>query len=355
MKIALIGCGFIADTHAKVLKGMGEEIVMAIGTSAQRTAAFAEKWHIPQSFTDWHQALREDVDCIHITTPPTLHYEMSKAALLAGKHVICEKPLCLSPQEGKELADLVREKQLFCAVNYNVRFNDACLRAKKLVSGEKFGSPFLISGSYLQEFHILPAAWSWRYQPKIAGKMRAVTEIGSHWIDLLHFITGLKITETAANLNCFQPQRWVKDGLMYAAPQEGAREIRVDSDDSAEIMLRFSNGAAGSLFLSEISHGRSNELKFEITGSGQSVFWNSEDPYRLNIGECGKGVRSEVNAFTGGFPDSFSAFFEAAYQAMREDASNSLCADFDDGSYCIAVCEAIYQSAQNNGVWTAVS
>lgn len=225
---------------------------------------------------------------------------MVKQLLEAGKHVVCEKPLCLSAAEARDLMDLGAKKHLLTAVNFNVRYHEACQRAKTLISSEEFGAPCLISGSYKQEFHVLPNAYMWRYIPSLGGDMRAVTEIGSHWIDLVRYWTGLEITAVSAAFGKFSPDRFLKDGTMYPTRQEGSEPIRVDSEDAAAVTLRFSNGALGSLLLSEVSHGRNNAVQLEVSSARKSVWWCSEDPYRLYQSSKFAGVQAQTNAFGGG-------------------------------------------------------
>lgn len=357
MRIAILGCGNIANTHALALTQLGHSITVAVNPTPAKAKEFGSRWHAKRTGTEMTDVLADDVDCVHICTPPALHYEMVKQVLSAGKHVICEKPLCLDAEHAKELMELAKAKGLLAAVNFNVRYHEACKRAKNQIVSGDFGDIRLISGSYKQEFHVLPADYMWRYIPETGGKMRAVTEIGSHWIDLVRFWTGLEISAVSATLGRFNPDRYMKDGMMYPEKTEGATPIRVNSEDAAIITLRFSNGAIGSLLLSEVSHGHSNSITLEVSSGKKSIWWCSEDPYRLNSGE-GKfcGVNSSVNAFGGGFPDTFSGFFEQVYSAL-ESGSYKTVPDyptFYDGYINAAVCEAIYNSSENNSEWTEV-
>ena len=354
MKVAIVGCGNIAATHAKALIQQNQEIVLVIGRDQSKAKAFAEIWNIPSHSNQFTDALASSVDCIHICTPPAMHYEMAKAALLAGKHVICEKPLCLNSEQARELYQLAEERGLLAAVNFNVRYHEACQRGRKIVATPGFGAPRLIHGSYLQEFHILPAQYMWRYIPEFGGLMRAVTEIGSHWIDLVRFWTGLEITAVSASFGCFHKDRYKKDGMMFAAPQPGSEHIIVESEDAAVVSLQFSNGAIGSLLLSEVSHGRSNCIKIEISSDENSVWWCSETPYQIYTAQQFKGVTSVTNAFGGGFPDTFSSFFEEVNTSLQSGKAGNY-PSFYDGYQNAAVCEAIYRSAKNHSEWTEVT
>lgn len=356
MNIAILGCGNIANTHAPEVAKLGHKIVAAIDTNPATAKAFGERWGAGYIGSDFERALADDIDSVHVCTPPTLHYEMVKKIVEAGKHVICEKPLCLDPAEAKDLWERAREKGVVTAVNFNVRYHEACRRAREVIGGEDFGRVCLIHGSYLQEFHVLPAEYMWRYIPELAGPMRATTEIGSHWIDLARYWTGLEIEAVSANYGKFSPERYKKDGMMYAQPQEGGEPVTVDTDDAAVVSLRFRNGAIGSLLLSEVSHGRSNYVGMEVTGTQKSVWWNSEDPYKLRTATKFGGVTTLTNAFGGGFPNTFGAFFREVYADMErgEPSEKPAFPTFYDAYINSAVCRAIYESANNDSAWTEV-
>lgn len=356
MRVAIIGTGLISHTHASALLHQRQTLALCVGTSVAKAQAFAEQWNIEQYSDKFEDALREDIDCIHICTPPTLHYDMVKAALLAGKHVVCEKPLCLDSGEAKELWELAQKCGKMAAVNYNVRYNEGCGKARNLVQSETFGKQLLIHGSYLQQFGLLPCEYMWRYIPKVGGSMRCVTEIGSHWFDLMRYVTGLEIVEVSADFGKFFPQRFVKDGLMYEEELEGSTPLQVDSEDAATVMLRFSNGAKGSVMLSQVSHGRSNRVAFEITSAKQSVWWNSEDPLKLHTASITSGINTQVNAFAGAFPNTHEDLFGEVYSALREGKSpnEATFPNFYDGYKAAAICEAVYESAMGGSKWVAV-
>lgn len=356
MRIAIIGSGFIAGIHAQALKELGHTIVVVINSNISSAEIFAKKWNVERFGNDLDMALTSDIDCVHICTPPIYHYQMVKSALYAGKHVLCEKPLCLSADEAKELMLLSKENNLIGAVNFNVRFYDACKKAKEFISSDGFGDVCLIHGSYLQEFHVLPDEYTWRYMPELAGKMRATTEIGSHWIDLARFWTGLEIEEVSANYGRFTPDRYIFNGVMYEDEKKFSNKITVTSDDAAVISIRFSNGAIGNLLLSEVSHGRNNKISIEVSSRNKSIWWNSEDPYQLNSSHKFGGVLTKTNAFSGGFSNTFKSYFEDVYKDIEvgKRSENPTYPTFYDGYINTTVCTAIYESANNNSVWVKI-
>jgi predicted dehydrogenase len=356
MKVALVGCGGIANRHAEVLSQLKHTLTVAIDSIEENAEKFKQQYGFQRASTNFEDALAADVDCVHICTPPPLHYSMVKQALNAGKHVLCEKPLCMEAHQAKEIMELALEKKLLAAVDFNVRYHEACQRAHDTVKSADFGRINAIKASYQQEFHFLPNNYMWRYNPEIGGKMRAVSEIGSHLVDLIRYWTGLEIIQVASDFGKFWPKRYLKDGVMYANKVEGSEEIIVDTEDVAVIMVRLSNGAVGSLFLSEISQGHVNCIKLEVDGDNKAVWWCSEEPYKLHTSNQFQGILTKTNAFGGGFPNTLFDLFKNFYDVMegRISLKDSTYPTLYDGYKNVAVCDAIYKSAINNSIWTEV-
>lgn len=353
---AIWGAGNIAHTHAEALRGNGIAIGAVVDVDRAKARAFAEKWDVPASSDDAAVLFARDIDCVHVCAPPALHENMVATLLEKNKHVVCEKPLCLDSAGARKLAALAAERGRVCAVNFNVRFHQACQRARAVAQSPDFGAPLLIHGSYLQEFHALPAPLDWRYNPAVAGTMRAVTEIGSHWMDLAQFISGQKIVAVSACLGRFHPRRYQEGDTMYAAPASGRRPLEVESEDAAAIIFRFSGGAIGSATLSEVSHGRYNRLSLEVTGEKQSLWWNSEENNHLHLAEKGGEIRSRVYAFGGGFADTFRALVAAVYRDVDAGApsKDSVYPTAAEASYNVQLCNAVQKSAETDGIWIKV-
>ncbi|MBX2876437.1 MAG: Gfo/Idh/MocA family oxidoreductase [Saprospiraceae bacterium] len=351
MKVAIIGTGLIGNTHVQTLQALGHEVAVAVNRSQERGEAFAKQWNIPRFSITFTDALSDDIEAVHICTPPALHYDMIKAALLADKHVVCEKPMCIEPDRAKELTKLAQEKGLIGAVVFNVRFHEASQHAKAKLADPAFGPVRLIHGSYLQEFHALPDAYSWRYQPELAGPMRAVTEIGSHWIDLVRYWTGLEIEAVSAQFGAFDPERKLREGMMHRGGE--GQELSVSSEDVATLSLRFSNGAIGNVVLSEVSHGRGNRLQLEISGTQQSLWWNNEHPYQLHLGKKFQGYQTFTFPFGDGFGQTFRACFQDIYRDIETGTTSPdhIYANFEDGYRNAAVCMAAMRSAGEEGRW----
>lgn len=348
---AIYGCGFIADAHADALRALGIPVVAVVGRNAERVKAFAAAKQIPTYGTD--TALLEKADCVHICTPPTAHYTVIAALLQKGKHIVCEKPLCLSPAEADKLAALAAQAGTVCAVGFNVRYHAACRRIREVVQAPDFGQTLLLHGSYLQEFGASPARFDWRYDPSVAGEMHAVTEIGSHWLDLAQYLSGVKITAVSAQFDRFHTQKYTENGLLYTEPAEGRTPLTVAGEDTAILNLRFENGAIGCVTLSEVSHGRQNRLSLELTGEHESVWWNSEESNRLCRGQKGCGVKTELFAFANGFADTLNGLISAVYQRIAYGGFDDY-PTFRDGADNVRLCAAALRSAQTNGQWVTL-
>jgi predicted dehydrogenase len=366
LKAAIWGAGFIAGAHAQAIAAAGVELAAVVSADSGRTKAFAEKYGAARFGTDPAILFSGDIDAVHVCSPPHLHGEMVNALLEKNIAVLCEKPLALHKEDAALLAAKAAERKTLNAVNFNLRYHEALQAAKALAAGPGFGPVKLVHGNYLQEFHALPAPYGWRYDSAVAGKMRAVTEIGSHWFDIAQEVSGLSITAVQAVFGSHNPVRYVKNGVMVSSPAPGAGELTVASEDSALVTMELSGGALASVVLCETSHGRINHLSLEVSGQDKSLWWNSEDIGRLHSASKGSGVNTQIfafgdNGFAGSFRGLSAAFYAALQDKLRAPGETSLEApgqslpDFAAAARVAAVCGAVYESAVNGGVWVEVS
>lgn len=353
-KVVIIGAGFISHSHAQALKNCGVEIYGIIDKVEAAAKNFADKWNITRYSTSEELAFEQEVTTVHVCTPPNTHYSLVKKLLEHGKNVICEKPLCFSSEEAKELANLAREKNRKCAVNFNVRYHNMSSKMKEMVQDKNFGTPYLIHGTYLQQFHLLPTMYNWRYEEELSGKMRAVTEIGTHWFDIVQYVTGLKIKKVSACFGNFNPNRRLQDGMMYPMTQEERKEekiVEVKSEDVALLHLQFENGAIGSVVLSEVSQGYSNYLSYEISSGTKTIGWNSQNNNEIYFNESFSQMNVIRDGFGNGFDDSFIQLVSNFYQSSSE---NSTYPNFEEGANIVCICNAIYESAIHDSKWIEI-
>ena len=227
-----------------------------------------------------------DIDVVHLATPNYLHHPHAKAALLAGKHVVCEKPLAMNTAESAELVKLAAEKKLVNAVNFNIRMYPLAQQARSMVQSGELGDLFILQGSYLQDWLLFPTDWNWRLEPDLGGTLRAVGDIGSHWLDLLTFITGLHVEEVYADFKTFHPIRKkpakpLETFTGKILTPEDYIDQPIHTEDYATILLHYENGVRGVLTVSQVSSGRKNRLFYEINGSKSSLVMGFGTPQRI--------------------------------------------------------------------------
>src|SRR6266550_2544431 len=285
---AVVGTGFIGAVHVEALRRLGVQVHGVVGSSRERAAARAQEIGLPPAY-DTFRAMLDDprVEVVHITSPNHLHHEHANAALRAGKHVVCEKPLAMTPAESADLLQVAERSGRVHATNFNIRFYPVLQHVHGLVREGALGDVRLVSGHYLQDWLLMDTDWNWRLEPELGGDLRAVADIGSHWMDLTSHIAGQRIASVMADLKTFIPIRQQPVGPVetFSTKPSGATTARtITTEDCATILLRFENGAIGNLTISQISAGRRNTLEFEIDGSTSAAAWNSEHPDDLWIG-----------------------------------------------------------------------
>ena len=201
LRAAVVGTGFIGVVHVDALRRLGVEVVGVVGSSPERARAKGASVPLPAPYESFEAMLADErVEVVHLTTPNHLHYPQVKAVLEAGKHVVCEKPLALDSMQSAELLELAERSGLVHCTNFNVRFYPQCQEARALVADGRVGEIWNVHGGYLQDWLLLPTDWNWRLEPGKGGELRAVADIGSHWLDLVQFVTGLTVTETKRGL-----------------------------------------------------------------------------------------------------------------------------------------------------------
>ncbi|KAF0111927.1 MAG: oxidoreductase domain-containing protein [Chloroflexi bacterium] len=378
-KVAVIGLGFMGRTHIHSLRRLGIEVYGVAGISEDEAKSAASELSIPKWYRNSDEAIEDpEVQAVHLCTPNNLHFSQAKKALISGKHVLCEKPLAMTMIESRELADLAKEKDLVTAVNYNLRFYPICQEARARIAAGELGIPYLIHGAYLQDWLFLKSDWNWRLEPQQGGNLRVVADIGTHWMDMVTYLTGLKITEVMADFSTIHPIRLQPtfEIATYAGKLEknlSTNEVSIKTEDVAVILFRFENGALGNVSLSQVSAGRKNFFWFEISGSKSAIRWDQENPNELWIGYRDQPNQllskdpslfyPEARALTGfpgghaeGYPDTFVQVFSQFYGAIASGKmpETGKFATFEDGHHEMQLCDAIRRSALEKR-WVKVS
>lgn len=369
---AVVGTGFIGVVHVEALRRLGIPVLGVVGSSVERAEAKANALHVPV-YPSFETMLADPrVSVVHITTPNYLHFSQVKDVIAAGKHVVCEKPLAMTAAESAEVLRLAHEAGIVHAVNFNIRFYPLAQHAHALVQAGEIGAPRIIQGSYLQDWLMLPTDWNWRLEPELGGELRAVADIGSHWLDLMTFITGEQVSAVMADLATFIPIRRkpTKPIDTFTGKEITANdtvEQPIATEDYASILLRFASGARGVLTVSQVSPGRKNRLSYEIDGAQSSLAWDSERPEELWLGRretasgvllrdpallmpAARGTTDYPGGHAEGFPDTFKQLYKAIYRAVASGAPPSQpdYPTFADGHEELLLGEAILRSSRES-------
>ena len=376
LRAAIIGPGFVGRAHLDALRRRGMPIQGVLASSQQRTAEFSRTIGSGQAY-DSLQALIDDtsVQVVHICTPNYLHFEQAKAAIEAGKHVMCEKPLAMDTSQSAEIVKLADKHQRVGGVAYNLRYYPLCQEARSIVQRGLIGEPRLVHGSFLQDWLLYPSDWNWRLEQKLGGELRAISDIGTHWLDLVTWITGRKVTEVCADLATVVPTRRRPRGRVqtFQTVQGAADEVKVSTDDYGSVLLHFEESMRGVMTVSQVSAGRKARLWFEIDGSDGSLAWNSESPNDLWIGKrnepnqtlakdpalmspAARGYAAYPGGHAEGYPDTFVQLFKDfyGYLVAGDLKAARTFPTFATGHEELLLCEAIATSARD-GRWVTVS
>lgn len=376
--VAVVGAGFIGPVHVEAIRRAGRTVVGILGVDEKESRSAAAALHIPRPYRSFEELLSDPaVHAVHIAVPNRFHYPMSKQAIQAGKHVLCEKPLAMNSKETRDLVRLAAKSNVAAAVNYNMRFYPLSIEARQRVRGGQIGEVLSVCGSYVQDWLLYPTDFNWRLLSKEGGQLRAVADIGTHWLDLLHSITGLEIEAVCADLRTFLPVRQRPKGEVETfkgkvEKQVATEPIRIETEDYGSILMRFKGGARGALTVSQMTAGRKNCLRYEIAGTKNALAWDSEHPNTLWIGhrdranevllrdpslvcDAARTAISFPGGHNEGFPDTFKQLYRAFYRYI--DAGDLKAPapfpTFADGHREVVLCEAIAQSHAKQG-WVKV-
>jgi len=364
-KTAIIGAGFIGEVHVEAIRRLGNVEILALCDSFD-VEKKAKALNIPNSYNDYHKMFDElNLDVVHICTPNNTHYDIAKAAIEKGINFICEKPFTTTIEQAQELVKLAKEKGVTGAVNFHNRFYPMANHAREMVKAGELGDVFTIHGSYIQDWLLYDTDYSWRLNKAQVGNTRAVADIGSHWMDLAEFITGLKIQKVSAKFSTVYPIRKKPIGNIKTLSPTNQdvqyEEIKIDTEDAATVLLEFENGAIGSLVVSQVFAGKKNATTICVGGNKCSIIWDTEKLNDLYIGyrdEANKlltkdaslmykvsaGLASYPGGHIEGFPDAFKQAFRQFYYSIHNDGEYNY-ATLEDGLRGMQLCESIYNSA----------
>ena len=379
--MGLVGPGFIAAHHCDAVRRLGDvEIIGIAGSSLDSAKKRARELGVGRAYASYRELLVDPaVQVVHNTTPNHLHREISLAALRAGKHVISDKPLAPSAQESRELLEAAREAGVANVVTFNYRGHALVQHARAMIAKGKLGAPVFVHGCYLQDWLTDERTYSWRLDPKQGGASSALGDIGSHWCDLAEHVTGSRIVAVLADLHTAVPTRQAPiaptKAFAHQAKSTRRRKVTITSEDLASVLLRFDNGARGSLIVGQVLPGHKNDLRLEVNGRLASLAWQQEQPNELWIGH-----HAQANALLerdpaqldptarryahlpAGHPeawaDAFRNLMADAYAWIRKggrpETKPAALPDFAAGYRNSLVIDAMLRSHASGGVWQDV-
>jgi predicted dehydrogenase len=289
LRVAMIGYAFMGAAHSQVWRTaprvfdlpLTPEMTLLVGRSQERLAAAAEQLGWASTATDWRRAVeRDDVDLVDICTPGDTHAEIAIAALEAGKHVLCEKPLANSVAEAERMADAANKAHangVRAMVGFTYRRVPAVALARRLVEQGRIGEVRHVRAQYLQDWIADPEApLSWRLQKEKAGS-GALGDIGAHAADLAQFVVGDSISDVSGRLTTFVKERPLAAGHSGLTFTASAERGPVTVDDAAAFLARFRGGAVGVFEATRFAWGRKNALRLEVNGSRGSLAFDFEN------------------------------------------------------------------------------
>ncbi len=375
---AIAGAGFMGAAHVEALRRLGIEVTGILGVDLQEGERVGGKLGLPRVYATFDDICVDPlVDVVHLCTPNYLHHPMAKAALLAGKHVICEKPLANSALEAEELVALAQSQGRIGAVNYNLRYYPLCQEARARIQAGQIGDVRLVHGEYCQDWLFSPNDWNWRLIPELGGSLRVVADIGTHWLDMVTWLSGLEVVAVMADFATFipirhKPRTEVETFASKLSQSGDYDEVHVSTEDYAGLLVKFNNGARGIATLSQINAGRKNHFFWELNGSRASIWWDQENPNELWLGHRDQPnelalkdpalMLPDARPYAGypgghaeGYPDTHMRLFKSVYDYISEGDFNQPPSfpTFKDGWRELVLCEAIQRSAVE-GRWVEV-
>jgi len=344
----------MAEVHSRAVRAAWGTVEAVTSSSVPASHAAADHLGAVRPH-DSVSALVTDpaVDVVHVCTPNSTHREYTLAALRAGKHVVCEKPLATTLAGATELAAAAREAGVVATVPFVYRYHPMVREARARIAAGELGTLLSLQGSYTQDWLLEPGDENWRLDAQVGGDSRAFADIGSHLVDLVEFVSGARIARLAAVTRTVFPERG---------------GVAVDTEDVAAVLAVTTSDVVVSLFVSQVAAGRKNRLAFELSGTRAAVQFDQESPEELWLG-ARDGSRLLVRDVTQlgpdasrlsvvpsghpmGYQDAFNAFVADTYAAIRGEHPEGL-PTFDDGVRAAQITDAVLRSARDGG-WVEV-
>jgi predicted dehydrogenase len=372
LRAGVIGAGFIGRVHGRSIRVAGGRVAGVAASSAERAEAARRELDADRGFASGEELIADDgIDVVHICTPNHLHLPLAMAALEAGKHVVCEKPVALDAAGAARLVAAARASGRIATVPFAYRYYPTVREARARVRSDTLGELQLIYGGYLQDWLLEPSDDNWRVDAELGGSSRAFADIGSHWCDLVEFVSGQRIARVTARTRVAHAERSRSGARSFdRAAGDGGERRSVETEDVATVLFETDAGVSGTLVVSQVSAGRKNQLWFELSGSSEALAFDQERPETLWVGRR-SGAEAVPRDFgtlapaaaayvtlPGGHPqgyhDCFDAFVAETYAAIGAGEPVEGLPTLADGERAARLTEAVLESARTRG-WVEVA
>ncbi len=374
---ALIGTGFMGKVHAENVRRLGNvEISAVAGSSDEKARQFGASIDVARTTGDYRSLLEDaSIDAVHVLAPNALHHPMCRDALQAGKHVLCEKPFTITVSEARDLVDLAARTKLAHCIQHNLRYYPVVQQIRRMIEHGDLGEILIVQGTYSQDWLLYDTDWNWRVESRLNGASRAMGDIGSHWMDMIQHLTGLRITALCADLATFHKTRKKPRGSIetFAGKMlrlEDYESVPIDTEDFGSVLLRLGARARGAFTVSQMSAGRKNMFTVDIYGTETGVSWNQERPDELWIGR--RNTPNQVllkdpsllypeaasyadlpGGHSEGYDDTHKQVFRRFYARVADLSAPIDYPTFEDGLLGMRLLEKVAESAKNRA-WVEV-
>jgi predicted dehydrogenase len=356
--------------HIEGVRRLGNvEVVAVAGSSEASAKSFAAAMGVERSTGDYKTLLADaSIDAVHVLTPNALHYPMSMAALEAGKAVLCEKPLTVTSKEAKAMVALAAKNNLANAVCHNLRYYPVVQHIRRIIESGELGEILHVQGTYSQDWLLYETDYNWRIETERNGALRAMGDIGSHWMDMIQHLTGLPITGVCADLATFhktrkKPKVAIQTFAGKKLKPKDYDDVEITTDDWGAVMLHLGDRARGAFTVSQVAAGCKNRFAFEIYGTKAGVQWNQEEPDRLWIGhrnhpnqlivKDGSLLHPKAAEYaelpgghSEGYDDSHKALYKRFYRKVADPSAPVDYPTFEDGLRGMILLEKVAESAK---------
>ena len=377
LRTAIVGSGFIGPHHIDAVRRGGyADVAVLVDRDPVRGPQSARSLGVERAVTDIEAVLGDpSIDVVHICTPNHTHVELARVAMEAGKHVVVEKPVATDRAGAAALLEVARRTRRHAAVALTYRGYPMVRRARDIVRSGRLGPLRLVHGTYLQDWLADASDYNWRLDSAAGGASRAFADIGTHWFDTIEFVAGARVTALMADLATLVPVRHrpLRSASAFGAGSGVTEAVQVDTEDAATVLLRFADGARGTVIVSQVSPGHKNDLVVHLSGSERSLGWAQEAPERLWLGArdesalltrapSEEGWPVGVAALPAGHPEGWAEAlrdllrpFYAAIAAgdPPPDDADAPYPTLADGARGVALIEAVVQSSKI-GRWVDV-